>query len=75
MEVTGSSARASVCTVKIYDVRGRLIRTVFEGELDQGADLEIDLYGEGGEFIAPGVYYVSAELRGEIRTGKIVLLR
>ncbi|MFH1312729.1 MAG: putative glycoside hydrolase [Candidatus Eisenbacteria bacterium] len=75
LEVTGSPARASVCTVKIYDVRGRLISTVLEGELDQGAGLEIDLSGEGGEFIAPGVYYVSAKVRGEIRTGKIVLLR
>ena len=75
LEVTGSSAKASVRSVKIYDVRGRLVSTVFEGELVQGEGLDIDLMAEGGESFTPGVYFVSAELNGEIHTGKIVLLR
>jgi hypothetical protein len=75
MEVTGSSQEASLRSVKIYDVRGRLVSTVFEGELMQSEGLEIDLMAEGGESFTPGVYFVSAELKGETYTGKIVLLR
>jgi hypothetical protein len=75
MEVTGSTARTRMCSVNLYDVEGRLISTVFKGELEQGAGLEIDLMGKGGESIVPGVYFLSAELGDEICTTKIVLLR
>jgi hypothetical protein len=75
LEVTGDIPQGKPCSVRLYDVRGRLVSVFFEGGLDSGTRLEFDLKGEGGERIVPGLYFVSAKLGDETVTRKIVLLR
>jgi hypothetical protein len=76
LEVTGASSLSKLCSVRLFDVRGRFVCTIFEGELEEGESLELGISGKGGEAVVPGVYFVSAELGGhETITRKIVLLR
>ena len=76
LEVTGASSLSRLCSVRLFDVQGRFVCTIFEGELEKGESLELGISGKGGEAVVPGVYFVSAELGGrETFTRKIVLLR
>ena len=61
-----------LCSVKIYNVEGRLLGTLFEGRLDAGTNLTID--DRERLPAAPGVYFLEIETERESHTRKIVLL-
>ena len=70
-ETTGSSS------VRIYDVRGRLMRTILEqGPLHPGEYLRTwDGLDEYGKEAAPGVYYVKLQIGDRSVTKRVILLR
>jgi hypothetical protein len=70
-EAAGSSS------VRIYDVRGRLVRTILEqGPLHPGEYLRTwDGLDEYGKDAAPGVYYVKLQIGDRSVTKRVILLR
>jgi hypothetical protein len=64
-------------SVRIYDVRGRLVRTVLEqGLLHPGEYVRAwDGYDEHGKEAAPGVYYVKLQIGDRSVTKRVILLR
>ncbi len=62
--------------VAIYDVAGRLIRTVIEGPMDRGRHVVIwDLTSDSGNLVAAGVYFAKASAGEWTRTRKMVVIR
>jgi hypothetical protein len=76
MEVSGSTSVHKRFSVRLYDIRGRLTRTIYEGRLEGTLSIEFGLNDKGGESLVPGVYFLSAQAEGDAPvTRKIVLLR
>jgi len=73
--LTEESAGAS--SVRIYDVRGRLVRTILEqGPIHPGDYLHTwDGLDEYGKEAAPGVYYVKLQIGDRSVTKRVILLR
>lgn len=68
-----SRGRASL---RVYDVRGALVRTLFDDERDAGAGSAIwDGRDDGGDVVSSGVYFYRLDAGGESRTRKMVLLK
>ncbi len=77
--------RTSVCfsilqseqvSIKIYDVKGELVRMLVDGSYDSGAHEVIwDGRGDDGVEVASGVYFIQIEAGGRKETQRIVLLR
>lgn len=74
MEVNELTSVEGFCSIKIYDVSGRLLDTVFEGRLEKGLVLAIG-DDQGGVLSVPGVYFLQIETRDKTRTQKVVLLK
>jgi choice-of-anchor B domain-containing protein len=69
-------AESTHATVRIFDVRGRLVRTVYDGPVSAGnTRFTWDRRADGGERAAAGVYMIQAKA-GEARAqAKIVVVR
>ena len=62
--------------IRVYDVAGRLVRTIADGPFGAGrSEVVWDGRNSGGEAAACGVYFVRLEFGGRVRTRKTVLLR
>ncbi|MBD3349195.1 MAG: T9SS type A sorting domain-containing protein [Candidatus Eisenbacteria bacterium] len=71
--VPGGAERA---TVKVYDVRGRLVSVLFDGSVDGGRQVvRWDGRGPGGANAASGIYFVRLEANGERSERKMTLLK
>ena len=69
-------ARAAHVRVRIWDARGRLVRTVAVGKLASGTHrFAWDGLSESGQAVPSGVYLVAAEVRGWRLVAKVLLLR
>ena len=76
MEVRGYETSANeICSIRMFDVRGRLVRSIYEGVYGEGLSLDIGLTNKGGEKIAPGLYIIVLEMGDLAQTRKIVLLK
>jgi hypothetical protein len=72
---TVPSAGAAVA-VRVYDVRGRLVRTLAEGPRGGGAHSAVwDGRDSSGRIVSPGIYFCRAEIGGWTEVRKVVLLR
>jgi len=70
MPQTGDAA------LKLYDIRGRLVRTLHEGPLAEGRhDLVWNGDDDAGRAVASGVYFYEVKAAGEERIGKLTLVR
>ncbi|MBD3180489.1 MAG: T9SS type A sorting domain-containing protein [Candidatus Latescibacteria bacterium] len=71
-EVIGGSS-----SVRIYDVRGELVRTVSETDfLPPGSyNLQWDGTDRRGQKVAPGVYYCTLKIGNRSRTRRVILLK
>jgi len=71
-----SVAEAGPVRLAVYDVRGRLVRTLVDRDLPAGAH-ETTWNGRNGsgESAASGIYLTRLDAAGETRTSKMVLLR
>ena len=76
MEVRANQTSANEnCSIRMFDVRGRLVRSIYEGVYGEGLSLEIGLTSKGGGKIAPGLYIIVLELGDLALSRKIVLLK
>jgi len=65
--------RAGPLIVSLYDVRGRLVRRVFDGYVDIGSHtVAWDGVNLDGELASPGVYLCRVEAEGTTLSGKLV---
>ena len=63
-------------SLTIHDLAGRLVRTLFVGDQTAGRhEVVWDGAGDDGRPVASGVYFVRAESRGTVKTGKVSLLK
>ncbi|MBN1826490.1 MAG: T9SS type A sorting domain-containing protein [Candidatus Eisenbacteria bacterium] len=70
-------ARSGPVTVRVYDVSGRLVRTLHDGSMQSGFAHEVAWDGTngGGRTVAPGVYLIRFESGNITLTRKVVALR
>jgi hypothetical protein len=62
--------------VRIYNLRGQLVRSLFDGPLPPGRHARVwDGRDDGGSRLAAGVYFVRLDAGREARVSKLVLLR
>ena len=74
MALTGP-AGAEVA-LRLYDVSGRLVATLFDGKLpDGGTNVAWDGTDSSGHRAASGVYFARADAGGELASSKIVYLK
>jgi hypothetical protein len=64
-------------SIKLFDIRGGLVRTLIEARpLEAGShEVGIDGRGEGGRPLASGVYFFRIEAPGETEAGRIAILK
>jgi hypothetical protein len=63
-------------SVRVYDLSGRLVRTLGDDDLGPGSyELGWDARNEGGNRVAAGVYFYRIELSGAALQRKLVVLR
>ena len=68
--------RAGEVAVRLYDIRGRLVRTLHDGPLGEGRhELTWDGDDDAGRAMASGVYFYEVRAAGEERIGKLTLVR
>ncbi len=66
----------SAVAARVYDVRGRVVRTLFDGSLPAGTHRLVWQGDEGeGAAVAPGVYLITVETVAGKRSTKVVVLR
>jgi hypothetical protein len=66
---------ATTASLSIYDVKGRLVRTLLSGQVSAGAhDVEWDGMTSGGSDVAPGIYMAILQVGGERVVSKLSLL-
>jgi len=75
-----SLAGSSRVTIRVYDVAGRVVRTLVDGEAEPGEHVIVwDGRTDSSERAASGVYFVKMEASGHAdafrATGKLVLLK
>ncbi len=62
--------------LRIYDVAGRLVRTLVDGTLEAGWHQRVwDGRSDAGERASTGMYFSRLEGRPGVRTGKLILIR
>ncbi len=76
-DMTAPGDIGGVSFVRIYDVKGRLVRTVFEEEFLHPGEYAHTWDGldEYGKEVAPGVYYVRLQVGSRTITKRVILLR
>jgi hypothetical protein len=71
------SSGAGAGSVKVYDVKGRLVRTILEEETLHPGDYSLGWDGmdEYGTEVSPGVYYCKLQIGEKSLTKRVILLR
>jgi len=73
---SGLGGGAGPAEVSLYDVRGRLVRTIARGDYAAGYHTAIwDGRDQRGRRVAAGVYFLKARCAGQERTLKLAVLR
>jgi hypothetical protein len=74
--LTGPSGTVPV-TLRVFDARGRLIRTLYEGKdyVPSWRSFQWDGTGENGSRAASGIYYYELEVAGSRHSKRLVLVR
>jgi hypothetical protein len=74
--ITFSLARAGHARLDVFDLQGRLVKTVADGDYPAGSqDLAWDGRDEGGRPVGSGVYFLRLDAGGEILTRKGVVIQ
>jgi len=68
--------RSGPVELQICDVGGRLVRSLFTGELSAGDHRSVwDLRDDGGRSVPSGTYYLFVRMGDQIATGGVVVVR
>ena len=68
--------RRGEMSIKVYDVRGSLVRTLINGTVEEGPD-SIDWNGKDdrGSRVASGVYFYEVRMGNDIQVNKMALVK
>ena len=67
---------AGYVTVSVYDMTGRLVSTLVDGNLDEGVHMvEWDGMDSSGAMVSAGVYIYALESSDMIMTKKMILMK
>jgi hypothetical protein len=71
------SNESGISSVRIYDVKGRLVRTILEEEFLHPGEYSMGWDGndENGMKVSPGVYYCKLQIGDRSVTKRVILLR
>lgn len=63
--------------LRIYDVSGRIVRSLIESRVEAAGEHEViwDGRSDGGRLVGSGVYFARLEAGGESRTSRMVIVR
>jgi hypothetical protein len=76
VQVTGGAPDEDhLTTIRLYDVRGRLVSKIFDGQVRAGDLLEAGLRPTGSGRLGPGVYVLRADLPDRTLIRKIIVVR
>ncbi|MFN8548726.1 MAG: choice-of-anchor L domain-containing protein [Candidatus Eisenbacteria bacterium] len=75
VDLTWSSPASGAATLTLWDASGRLIRTLFEGQIGSTTHRGFALVDGAGRELANGVYWLRLEQGHERATQKVVLSR
>ena len=76
VKIEFAAARAGHVTLRVYDLRGELLRTLVDEERPVGPQVvEWDGRDEGGRSVASGVYFYEVRAGGEAVVEKMALVR
>jgi hypothetical protein len=68
--------RAGAVTIRVHDLKGRLVRTLLDAHVNPGEhEVVWDGKADRGEPVASGVYFVRLQAGGEKRMRKVLLAR
>ncbi|HQU74389.1 MAG: T9SS type A sorting domain-containing protein [Calditrichaeota bacterium] len=68
--------RAATIAVKVYDLHGRLVNTLFEGSLNAGSHrFTWSGADQDGRAVASGIYFIRAQSQNTARTRRAVLIK
>ena len=67
--------RAGHLSLKIFNVRGELVRTLVDGQVEASGDVMWDGTNNQGGAAASGVYFYEARLGNEVRISKMALIK
>jgi hypothetical protein len=69
--------RAGHLSLKVYDIRGRLVRTLVDDRVEAGADQVTVWDGRdtGGAAVSSGVYFYEVRTGGDVKVGKMALVK
>jgi hypothetical protein len=75
--VTLDVSQAGPVRLRVYDLGGRLVRTLYEGEAGAGQTLQIRFDGRdgAGRPLSSGRYYLRAELAGGVESSTVTILK
>jgi hypothetical protein len=63
-------------SLRVYDIAGRLVRKLAEGEFTSGENrFDWDGQSDGGLPVSGGVYFLKLQAGGQVRIGRLVLVR
>ncbi len=62
-------------TLKIYNVRGQLVRTLIDRRVETSGKAMWDGTDDNGQQLASGVYFRQAQLNDKVRIGKMMLIK
>ncbi len=61
--------------LKIYNVRGELVRSLIDGPVTEGGFVVWDGVNQQGGQVSSGVYFYEARIGGEVKVGKMALVK
>ena len=75
--VTPTGSGSSEVKLAIYDIQGRLVKTLFEGDLSRGSShrYEWEGFNEHGNSVSSGVYFAKIKMDETVQTRKMLLLK
>lgn len=75
-DVPGAAGQRQAVTLTVYDLRGRLVTTLVDTELDPGSHrVAWDGRDDAGDPASPGVYLYTLRSPAKTHTGKMILVR
>jgi flagellar hook assembly protein FlgD len=74
--VAFETSRTGRVRIQIYDVAGRLVRSLWDGMMPGGpAEVLLDGRNDHGSALGSGVYYYRVETVDRVRTGRLTILK
>jgi flagellar hook assembly protein FlgD len=72
----GSRQTSAPLTLRIYNIRGQLVRILVDGEIEPGNHQAMwDGRNDKGEEVSSGIYFYRLAMGDEVQTKRMVLLK